>query len=189
MRVRILPEGPYLCPRGVTDKHTGLLNREERVRILPGVPILLAVVTYVETVKPGGWAGFDRVVNNNLDYTFDVDRHYYVARQQKEVDDFHVLQKLGTLDIRCVRSVFDIEFNLPVRFVNVQPEIFFKRAKQPFQWLHNYLHPNDACYVLGPNHGEQPRVDGDNVAIALEESSLYSFSALAVVLYDRRTKL
>ena len=29
-----------MCPRGVTDKHTGLLNREERVRILPGVPTL-----------------------------------------------------------------------------------------------------------------------------------------------------
>lgn len=149
---------------------------------------MLAVVTYVETVKPGGWVGFDRVVNNNLDYTFDVDRHYYVARQQREVDDFYRLPKMGTLDIRCVPSILEIEFEDAVTFVNVQPKIFFERAKQYFNWLHDYEHPDDACYVLGPNHGEQPLADGDNVVIELEESALYSFSALAVILYDRRAK-
>ena len=150
---------------------------------------MIAVISYVETVKPGGWVGFDRVINNNLDYVFDVDVHYYVARRQQEVDDYYSAQKLGTLETRVVRSIHDIEFKEPVTWVNVQPPLFYKREKKDFEWLHNYQHPDDACYILGPNHGEQPFADGDNVAIALEDSSLYSFTALSIVLYDRKAKL
>jgi len=88
-----------------------------------------------------------------------------------------------------VRDIRDIAFSPSVRIINVQPPLFYERAKKDFEWLHNYQHPDDACYVFGPNHGEQPFADGDNVAIALEDSSLYSFTALAIVLYDRKAKL
>jgi hypothetical protein len=148
---------------------------------------LLAIVTYVENVKPGGWAAFDRCIHDNLEYTLGVDRHYYVARGNRELEWFYGLPK-GLGDAKCISSVADIA-HLAVDFVNVQAPAEFKTRGQSFEWLHNFRHPDNVCYVFGPNHGSIELAKGVNVSIPLKRSALYASSTTAIVLYDRRTKI
>jgi len=147
----------------------------------------IAVVTYIEEVKPG-WREFDRAIHDNLGYTFEIDSHYYVARTSADRDWFHK-SKPGVGEKHCVSSVKEARKHLGEAwlYVNVQPPHFFEERDL---WLQDYDHTRyDTCYIFGPNHGPVELTSGAHISIPLDKSSLYASSAVAMVLYDRQIKL
>ncbi len=150
---------------------------------------MIAIVTYIEDIRAGGWVAFDRVINNNIDYTFGVDKHFYIARTQKDYGAYYSLGK-GNIQTYLAYNVANVWKLLgpEVTFVNVQPPSLV--VGRDYTWLSKFEHPaKDCCYVFGPNHGAMELIPGPIVSIDLEQSALYAFAAAAIVLYDRRTKL
>ena len=145
---------------------------------------MLAIVTYVEEIRPGFWK-FQKAILDNLDYTHGVTVHYFIARTDKE-RQLYSTAKDGQVENRCVGSLAQVRLDIePKNFVNVQPAHVFEHRAGCY--LGDFQHPEDeVCYIFGPNHGViEHKIGGSNVSIPLSVSSLYTSSAVAMVLYDR----
>ena len=145
---------------------------------------MIAVATYIEEVKPG-WRNFDKFILMNLQYVFSYDVHYYIAQNERDRTWFYRQNFLG--EHRLVVTAAEIKSRSgSMHYVNVQPPNVFHR--QEVVELHEFKHPDNCCYIFGPNHGVIETVGGLNVLIPLDKSSLYASSAVAMVLYDRKAK-
>ena len=144
---------------------------------------MLAIVTYVEDIRPGFWQ-FQKRILDNLDYTHGVDVHYFIARGDKE-RQLYSTAKDGQVENRCVQSLRQVILDIDRKsFVNVQPMHVFEHRGGCY--LPDFAHPEEACYIFGPNHGEiEVKPEGMNVSIPMQVSSLYTSSAVAMTLYDR----
>ena len=53
--------------------------------------------------------------------------------------------------------------------------------------LEHYVHPDNACYIFGPDSGKLEIDFG--LSIRLECEEVWAYTAASIVLYDKKTKL
>lgn len=131
---------------------------------------MLYTVSYAEEMKVG-WRKFDEAIWENLERTFGINQRFHIG--------YHVATLSG------VRA----HLGEAVRYVNVQPPKILNDLGLMYDWLPEYQHQQDACYIFGSNQQEIEVTAGDYVAIALAGSSLFSFCAAAIVLNDRYSRI
>lgn len=130
---------------------------------------MIAIISYVETPE------YDREIQEVLGEMFFIDEHYYIKETPVKQSHF--------IDVQSAVLALD-----GYEIVNVQRRKVFERAGLETESLKDFRHPEDACYIFGPNYGKPVVVDGLNVSVDVGKGSLHAVSVMAMVLYDRVTK-
>ena len=139
----------------------------------------ITIISYARHVNFEIFDPINRGVWENLAKAFKIDKHFYIT------EDYPVMYSPS---FRKVRSLEVAISYVDAVLVNVRPAERFKEESVEFTWLDDFKHPPNACYCFGPNVGSAPLVKTDqNVALRIEPTELYDFTAASILLYHRQS--
>ncbi len=142
---------------------------------------MLAIISYLEKQE------LDWEIHNTLNDAFQVDTHFYISEtpvdtRWEDASDYpreHFFKDIH-FAVACLEANYV--------FVNVQRARTFEKAGYDWFRLHDFKHPENACYIFGPNYSKPELIRGVNVSIDSGRGSLHTVSAMAMVLYSRDMK-